>query len=312
MMHLMMDGTDKGPVVYYEQDRSSKRWHFLMDGGETVKISFNAIKRFDIVGANLNVLTLTWTIDMIEKISESDAQSMAMEHLEIKGHDVYLVDFGGCFGYSALVFADGMPIYYANDYALHHSKSSGESELRALYVKGLNGKLFTEEEIAGPIENYGDYDRKSYFLHNYYGMRKPYVSIFGNFNDKNQVTAYEKKRQTFTHYNEIAFAYYEDEAFVDHHRELFRRLEQSLAKMNDSFDYWVGAFKHEMYNHEYAINGQADYDTLSAFGNLHWANDLYRGHEPTLENYFDQLHFNGTQRKAYAEAMRQYNAEQRD
>ena len=72
-----------------------------------------------------------YNIRDIEALTESGAAAFAEEMEEIKGHQVYFIDFGGYFGFSALVFADGQHIYYANDYELHHKGKSRE-ELRAL------------------------------------------------------------------------------------------------------------------------------------------------------------------------------------
>lgn len=44
-----------------------------------------------------------YTIDMIQAMTETDAAAIALEKLDVKGHTVYLVDFGGYFGYSCLV-----------------------------------------------------------------------------------------------------------------------------------------------------------------------------------------------------------------
>lgn len=57
-----------------------------------------------------------YTIRDIQAMTEADAATIALEKLDIKGHTVYLVDFGGYFGYSCLVFKNGHHIYYANDY----------------------------------------------------------------------------------------------------------------------------------------------------------------------------------------------------
>lgn len=40
-----------------------------------------------------------YTIDMIQAMTETDAAAIALEKLDVKGHTVYLVDFGGYFGY---------------------------------------------------------------------------------------------------------------------------------------------------------------------------------------------------------------------
>ena len=75
---------------------------------------------------------LNWRIQDIEAVTEETAREMALEVLTVKGHTVYLVDFGGYFGYSCLVFCNGRHIHYANDYQLHHSKIESTDELRAL------------------------------------------------------------------------------------------------------------------------------------------------------------------------------------
>ena len=70
----------------------------------------------------------------------------------------------------------------------------------------------------------------------------------------------------------------------------------------DDYNYWVEAFKVEMYNHEYAINWDADTDTLGVFGNI--PDDVYIKFERNndLNILFDCLGFSDIQRKAYIEA----------
>lgn len=51
-----------------------------------------------------NTATKEYTIRDIEALTETQAAAMAIESVTVKGHQVYFVDFGGCFGYSALVF----------------------------------------------------------------------------------------------------------------------------------------------------------------------------------------------------------------
>ena len=60
-----------------------------------------------------------YTIKEIEALTQEQAAAMAEETAEIKEHTVYFVDFGGYFGYSALVYVDGMHIYHANEYAYY-------------------------------------------------------------------------------------------------------------------------------------------------------------------------------------------------
>lgn len=251
-------------------------------------------------------ITRTWNIDEIQAIAEPEAQEMALETLDIKDHTVYLVDFGGYFGYSALVFAEGHHIYYADDYELHH-RGKTRDELRQRYIDALNRKLFTEAEISAPLADYNEYDHKSYYLYNYYGMRRDHLSIFGNFNKPGAEEDFNRQKTHYPYYDPYAFAYFADEAFVAHHAELMDALIKARDAMKDSAEYWEGAFLHEMYNHEYGINWQADYDTLSAFGNIRWMDE-----DASLDDYFDQLSFNDVQRKAYVTARTRYFDETRD
>ena len=57
-------------------------------------------------------------IERIESLTYTEAAGMALEKLNIKGHDCFICDLGGNFGYSILVFKNGKHIYYANDYCI--------------------------------------------------------------------------------------------------------------------------------------------------------------------------------------------------
>ena len=250
-------------------------------------------------------MTKEWLIRDIESITEKEAQEMAIEQKEIKGHNIYFVDFDGHFGYSKLVFNNGHHIHYANDYELHHRgnswcKGKTKEELREWYIQGANNILFTEEEIAEPFTNYDEYNRKKHFLHNYYGMRTDYVSIFGKVTDESQ-KEFDRKTKTMT-YNPIAFAYMPDAEFVKHHIELYKTLEKAKDDMSNNYEYLKSAYLYEMHNHEYGINWQADYDVLSCFGNIEY-------HDTDLQAYFDELNFTDIQKKAYLDARQQYYKE---
>ncbi len=244
-----------------------------------------------------------YTIEMIESMTEAEAASIALETLEVKGHTVYLVDFGGHFGYSCLVFKNGHHIHYANDYELHHKwRNATQQQLREIYLQKMRAILFTPEEIAAPLSDYTDYDRREYYLRNYYGMQEDNVSAFYIGNTK-QAEREQAKKTAGMIFNPISFAYYRDAAFVERHVALFRKLESAKNAMADNFEYWKSAFLQEMANHEYHINWQADYDTLSAFGSI----SCYG--EDDIERYFDELHFTDTQKEAYRAARREYMQE---
>lgn len=238
-----------------------------------------------------------WNISYIEAVTEAEVKTMALETMQIKEHDVYFVDFGGGFGYSCLVFKNDHHIYYANDYELHHSGETREG-LRKIYIEGLNNKLYTESELAEPLKDYDEYKLKSHFLHNYYGMQVDYISIFGNPNDH---TNFEEEVKGMI-YNPVAFSYMSDTDFVRHHIELLETLDKLKENTSNNYEYLKNAFLCEMYNHEYGINWQADYDVLSVFGNIKYHGD----NAEALQKYFEELNFNETQKRAYLGARNQY------
>jgi hypothetical protein len=235
----------------------------------------------------------------IEALTESGAAAFAEEMEEIKGHQVYFIDFGGYFGFSALVFADGQHIYYANDYELHH-KGKGREELRALYVAKLNRILFTEAELVAPTSDPDEIDRRRYYLQNYYGMRRKRVSCFQIFHNDAEEAAYTQKIKTMV-LSPVCFAYYTDRDFVKKCAQLRQGIEAAANANADNFDYWKSAFLYEMDNHEYGINWQADYDVISCFANV----DSVKDYE-NREKLFAAAHFSELQRSAYTAACAEY------
>jgi len=166
-----------------------------------------------------------YTIDMIQAMTETDAAAIALEKLDVKGHTVYLVDFGGYFGYSCLVFKNGHHIYYANDYELHHKwRKATQKQLREVYVEKLGNILFTLEEIASPLSDYAEYERRSRYLHNYYGMQEDNISLFDAGGTKQEVEERKKKIATMI-FNPVGFAYYTNADFVREHVALFQRFQ---------------------------------------------------------------------------------------
>lgn len=239
-----------------------------------------------------------YSIRDIEALTEKEAKALSEEAIEVKGHNVYFVDFGGYFGYSCCVFHSGRHIHYANDYQLHHRDMSKE-ELRPYYQGKLGQILFEEEELGQPLRCYEEYDKKNYFLRNYYIMRTENVSQFQILRTKEEEKKYERRVRKM-HYDPISFAYVKDKDFIVKHLGLFEALMAAKKATETDFEYQEKAFLYEMYNHEYGINWDADFDTLSAFGRL----DSRKG--ASLGNLFDQLGFNDIQRAAYIAARKKY------
>jgi len=249
-----------------------------------------------------------WAIRDIESVTEEWCKDIGFDVREIKGHNVYLVDFGGYFKRSLLVFRNGKHIYYANDYELHHPTMAecSDEEIYGYMLKNMERKLFADDEY-GEITDYDDYDRKAYYLHNYYVMQTERESIFAINPTDEEKQAFKEKTKGWT-YDPIGFCYIPDKAFVEKHIELYKELNKAKENVKDNYEYYKSAFLYEMYNHEYGINWQADYDVLSAFGRVEWHGES----ENALEMYFNDLKFTETQRKAYRAARSQYYANERE
>lgn len=240
-----------------------------------------------------------YTIRDIEVLTEEQAAAMAIEAAEIKEHQVYFVDFGGYFGYSALVFADGHHIKHADDYELHHAGKSRD-ELREFYLDSLSKKLFTPEEMK-TVSDYQDKQAKEYYIRNYYGLRRDHVSMFFCGPDEER----EKLRKETENmiFSPVFFAFYnkKDADFVKSGEKLLATLENAEPDKSNS-EYWKSAFLREMFNHEYGINWQADFDVCSCFGNCSSVANI-----DDLNALFDVCNFSDVQRAAYMDARREYS-----
>lgn len=195
-----------------------------------------------------------WNIDSIESLSEEEAIIMAEDHEIIKGHDVYFIDFKGHFGYSCMVFWDHHIIRYAGDYELHHKGESRE-ELHERYIKALNGKLYTDEELAAPLTDYHDYQRRCYYMSNYYGDRENHVSYFHIFNKEGVEEAYRAAIKDL-HENPVCCGYYESAEFVKGCIELLEKIEDAKNAIQNDFDFWKKAFYYEFGNYECIYGGR--------------------------------------------------------
>lgn len=240
----------------------------------------------------------TWNIQTIEALTEDEAKALAMETMTIKEHAIYFIDFGESFGYSVCAFMDGHHVYHANDYALHH-RGEDRAALHAMYIDRMNSRLFTEDELAAPIETPGEYERKDHFLRNYYPQRRDYLSIF--FYGSDEEAEERNARAKNMYFDKHCFAFFDDKDFVAHHDSLCRKLEERRAEKANDHEYWMKAFLAQMYNVEYGINWQADYDCLSHFGNIEYTED-----DNEIEMYMNQLKFTSAQRSAYRDARREY------
>ena len=182
---------------------------------------------------------------------------------------------------------------------MHHSGKSRD-ELREIYRRKLSGKLFTDEELQ-TVNSYDDYTAKSYYIRNYYAMRRPYISAFFIGSDAERAEI-EKKTEKMI-FPPVFMAFYapENADFVKRGAELLRGLDEAEQRNKNDTEYWKSAFLSEMYNHEYGINWQADYDVISCFGNCSSVEDY-----TDAGKLFSAAGFNEIQKAAYMAARREY------
>ena len=74
-----------------------------------------------------------------------------------------------------------------------------------------------------------------------------------------------------------------------------------LSELMKDYDFAYDAILYEMNNHEYAINWQRDWDVCSVFGNVEYTED-----DDELLQYFEQLGWEETTRKAYRDARKEH------
>lgn len=208
-----------------------------------------------------------WTIYDIESLTESnillgqkDGEPVdLLDKLDIKGHDIYIVDFGGAFGLSALVFKNGRHIHYANDYQLHHS-GMDVAELPKYYEEKLNRVLFTEDELGEAIHSYDEYRHKSNYLHSYWAMQFSHLSMFGN-----PEKDYTAELAAHPYLCKVCFCYVESKEICERAEKLMEQIEKAYRVFMESDDGFREAIKYELANYEAGIT--CDYrDALSALG----------------------------------------------
>ena len=206
-------------------------------------------------------------IERIESLTYTEAAGMALEKLNIKGHDCFICDLGGNFGYSILVFKNGKHIYYANDYELHHNlvEKLGCEALRDLYIKGLENKLFTDEELLKPCKSYDEYKRKSYFVQNYWIIRYDHISIFFVGTDAERAERIREQEKNFPYYNPYCFCYVKDESIVSAAGNYFEILKKSYQELQEDLEEFRKMVSYELANHEACIIFEYR-DALDALG----------------------------------------------
>lgn len=204
----------------------------------------------------------------IEKLTYEEAKNNALESMNIKDHDCFLIDFGGYFGYSILVFKNGKHIYHVNDYELHHRhlvKENGRDALRAYYIREMNEKLFTDAEMMEEPSSYDEYEKKNHFLRNYHIMRYEHETIFFIGTDAERENRQKRIEKNYPYYNPVSFCYVSDPEIIDIQKKYLRVLKNAYKQFQNDSEIFREMIRKELANHEACIT--CDYtDALDALG----------------------------------------------
>ena len=205
-------------------------------------------------------------VSEIEKLQYDDIKDFAVEKMRIKEHEILFVEIPGAFGYSALVFYNGMNIYYANQYQLHFNyvfQQSGLDGLRSRYIEILNSKLYTDAELLEKCRSYDEYEKKCYFVRNYYIMRYDYRTAWAFGREQNEELEKEKKKYKF--FNPVSFCYVNDESIAERQKVFLNHLENEYASLKNNIEVFREMVSKELANHEACIT--CDYsESLNALG----------------------------------------------
>lgn len=207
-------------------------------------------------------------IKEIESLTLEEAKNIALENLTIKDHACFFVDFGGHFGYSALVFKNGKHIYHANDYELHHRwlvKEKGRDALKEYYIKEMNGKLYTDVEMMEEPTSYDEYEKKNHFLRNYHIMRYDHESIFFIGTDTEREERKKRIEKNYPYYNPVSFCYVAEPEIINIQKKYLEILQNAYERLQNDLGVFREMVRKELANHEACIT--CDYtDALNALG----------------------------------------------
>lgn len=202
----------------------------------------------------------------VKELTLHDARKMADQHVVIKDHDCYFAHLGGRFENSVLVFKDDRHIHYADDFQLHHNhivRKEGLSALRDFYLKSLNQKLFSDEELEQECSTYDEYQRKDCFLRNYWIMRYDYRTAF--YIEKKDREAIEKAKEEYPYFNAISFCYMREPEPIALQRKYMDFLKKSMNRFLKDPEIFRKMVRTELENYEAAFSYRYE-DALAALG----------------------------------------------
>ena len=226
------------------------------------------------------------TIEEIRALTQKELEALRIkgkaELLNIKEHDCYFTDLEGAFGYSVLVFKNNHHIYYANDYQLHH-KNKTKEDLKQWYINILSNKLFTEIELLENVKTYDEYNKKSYYMRNYWIMQYDYISIFRIGENTEEM----KKAKEKMFYCADCFCYVSDKNIIKKAKKFITHIEKTFSIAKENTDIFRDMLSRELANHEACITCSYS-DALCALG-LRFENLTDEQKEITIEELQKQI-----------------------
>lgn len=155
-----------------------------------------------------------------------------------------------------------------------------------MYINGLKYKLFTSEDMK-TVTSYEDAEYKDHWIRNYYPQEFKHYSMFCLTDSPESKLIDELKAAKKVYTSTVCFCYFEDIYPVEQAKKMLNDLNKARENAN-TLEYWVNAFEHELYNHEYLINLQGNWDLFSAFGNVVYKGDKLEG-MAEIADYMKQL-----------------------
>lgn len=204
--------------------------------------------------------------EQIENLTEEEVKEHSEEQTIIKGYNCYFIDLPPYYNYSVLVYKNGH--YITEDFELHHSNKNGNKEgLKKLYIKNLNQKLFTPEEIDAPIMTRQEEESKHDFVINYYKNHFDNLSLW-YIGEKQEKELSKKINEEGYKYGvrilATAFKTEEDRSNVVNVYKTFLKRQKEYKK-KDGLNYFREHIRKELFNHEYGYTMDTT-DALNALG----------------------------------------------
>lgn len=188
-----------------------------------------------------------WKWEEIESLDRTTAEALAEETLYIKGYTVYLIDFKGHIGYSAVVFWNDRRNKYLDEYELNAwNLNLNHEKMRENFIKYITEKVFTDDELMGPVKDYSDYERKKRYLMHYRIYKFDHDSMFG---------INKKRKPGYPYTSFVSFSHVKDPEIINLEEKIMHHLKKEYERLLADPEKFRVAIKKELENHEAGYTG---------------------------------------------------------